>query len=230
MSALTTDQLIQKIRQKGYKVFEGIGQLNMVGIRKAHARAGCFDDELHVFSKVSSTQWVHHTCNITTDPGTYWHQKKGKPQQTLMLAEGQYTNAFANVESKTKLAALKQINPVLAYPAYDRKALLDLFQGNAEKGMYRIQLMCAKSNGKYLYLTRDMGGCQVVQYKDDYFKLINMWKGHLAKYGNFFTYTLLDERIYHRKVRKNIAFIAGVFMTILYSFTGNKTNRSYERK
>ena len=230
MSRVTTNDLIQKLRHKGFKVFEGIGQLNLVGIRNPNARSGHFDDTLHVFSKVSETEWVHHTCNMTTDPGTYWHQKKGKPKHTLMLAEGQYINAFANVESKTKLASLVQIKPVLAYPTYDRNAVLDLFQGNTEKGMYRIQLTCAKSNGKYLYLTNNMEGCQVVQYKDDYFKLINMWKWHLAQYGNTFTYTLLDERLKTRKIRKNMAFIAGVFMTILYAFTGNKTNPAHERK
>jgi len=224
MNAMTRTHLIQKLRQKGFKVFEGIGQLNLVGIRKANPRAGCFDDELHVFSKVSTSEWVHHVCNMTTDPGTYWLDKKGKPQQTLMLAEGQYLNAFANTESKTKMPTLIQIKQVAAYPDYDRKALLDLFPRTPEKGMYRIKLMCAKNNGKYLYLTSDMEGCQVLQYKDDYYKLINMWKGHLAKYGNVFTYTLLDQRSKTRKIRQKIALMAGVVLTLFCTLTGNKTN------
>lgn len=213
-----SEKIKNRLKDEGYRIFDRLFELNIVGLRKANSRPGHFDDELHVFAKVSDSEWVHHVFNIVTDPGTYWMNKKGKPKNSLMLAQGQYKDSYAILQKSKGTTILKQINPVEVYENYDRKAVIDLFKGKKKKGLFSINFIQAKSNGKYLFLSTDMENAQVFQRKEDFVQFIQMCQGHEKLYGNKFTYTLLDERESKRSGMRKLGAIAGLIITVISTF------------
>ena len=125
--------MLQRIRAllnyKGYKVFTRPYELNIVGLRGENVLPNRFDDGLHVFFKTSPLHWEYHVFRITTDPGTFWLENPSQPQGTAILAEGQYNNAYAIGLHHGKYKALVQVKPVTVMRDYDRKAVLDFYNG-----------------------------------------------------------------------------------------------------
>lgn len=214
MSKKVVDNIKEKLKERGFTVFKRPYELNLVALRRAGARASHFDDELHVFFLDENGVLNYHVFNMVTDPGTYWKNNKTMPKNTLMLAEGQYLNAYSIGKHKGKKGAIVQNREVEVYPSYDRKAIFDLFKGEKQKGKFDINILHAKSNGRFLFLSKDMEGCQVIQRKEDFEDLIKLCAKHVQLYGNAFTYTLIDERIKRRKLYRNIG-IAGFLMAFL---------------
>jgi hypothetical protein len=212
------------LKNKGYIIYTRPYELDIVGLRSKQTRANKFDDEIHVFYKKDKSKWNYHLYKATTDPGTFWLNNPSYPEGTAILKEGQNKNAYAIGLHKGKYKALLQIKPVTVMRDYDRNAILDFRNGIAEKGMFGINIHRANSKGKTLYIDSYSAGCQVFQSAEAFQEFMELCEKHKERYGNIFTYTLIDFRAVRKITLKRIAIVASFLSSLIvgYFFKENR--------
>ena len=193
------------LRLKTYEIYNKPYQLNIIGIRSVDTVPNRFDDEIHVFFKNNSNQWVHYIFPATTDPGTYWLKNPLNPQGTAILSQGQYQNSYQIGLHGGKYYALVQSKPVTVLRDYDRNAILDFNNGKTETGMFGINIHHASVNGTTKTVDNYSAGCQVFANINEFNLFMQLCERHKQLYGNSFTYTLIDKRIIARHQRKTLA-------------------------
>lgn len=187
------------LRHKDFEIYSRPYELNIVGLRSKSVIPNRFDDEIHVFYKVSTLNWHYHVFKATTDPGTFWLRQPMQPQGTAILAEGQYRGAYALDLHQGKYLALCQRNPVTVIRDYNRDAVLDFNNGQKTSGVYGINIHRANAQGATKTVDRNSAGCQVFENAKDFDLFIAMCQKHRQLYGNSFTYALVDFRAVRRQ-------------------------------
>jgi hypothetical protein len=187
------------LRHKGYRIYSRPYELNIVGLRSKSVVANRFDDEIHVFYRVSALNWNYHVYKATTDPGTYWLEQPMQPQGTAILAEGQYIGSHALGLHRGQYLALVQVKPLSIIRDYDRNAVLDFMNGNKSSGLYGIDIHRANKTGHTKTVDKNSAGCQVFEDADDFAQFITLCEKHKDLYGNHFTYSLIDFRAVRRQ-------------------------------
>ena len=108
-----------------------------------------------------------------------------------------------------------QKKPVTVFRDYNRDAILDWNNGREETGLFGINLHKAGAN------TQDIGkysaGCQVFQNVSDFEEFMNLARKHKKLHGNTFTYTLIDQRAYKRRLRRFLVY--GLVLTSVLTFS-----------
>lgn len=198
------------LKYKGYELFTRPYELNIVGLRNKSMKSNRFDDELHVFYKTSPLHWEYHVFNITTDPGTFWLTNPMQPQGTAILSEGQNKNAYALGLHRGQYLALVQVKPITIMRDYDRNAVLDFYNGKKERGLYGINIHRANRVGTTKTVDRNSAGCQVFENASDFDVFVKLCEKHRSKYGNQFTYTLIDFRSWQRQTFRRLAYTMGL--------------------
>jgi hypothetical protein len=198
------------LRHKKFKLYSRPYELNIVGMRSDSIIPNRFDDEIHVFYKVSPTSWNYHVYKATTDPGTFWLLNPMQPQGTAILGEGQYENAYALGLHRGEYMALVQQKPITIIRDYDRNAKLDFYNGTKEKGLFGINIHRANRNGTTKTVDRNSAGCQVFENAQAFAQFILLCERHSHLYGNEFTYTLIDFRAVKRETLRRIAYSTGL--------------------
>lgn len=206
--------VLQKLRailkHKGYKLFTRPYELNIVGLRSASTIPNRFDDEIHVFYKVSPSKWNYHVYKATTDPGTFWLRNPMQEQGTAILAEGQFVNSYVLGMHRGQYKALVQRKPVTIKRDYDRDATLDFLNGKKSTGYFGINVHRASSQGTTKYVDKFSAGCQVFENANAFQQFLSLCENHNKLYGNQFTYTLIDFRAVKRETYRRIAIVAGI--------------------
>ena len=187
------------LRHKGYRIFSRPYELNIVGLRSESLVPNRFDDELHVFYKISTLKWYYHVFKVTTDPGTYWLRQPMQPQGTAILAQGQNLSCYQLGLHKGEYLALVQKKPVTILRDYKRDAILDFNNGRKETGIFGIDIHRAYKTGTTVYVDKYSAGCQVFANAEDFSFFIKLCQNHKNLYGNDFTYTLIDFRAVRRQ-------------------------------
>ncbi|MBL4898597.1 MAG: hypothetical protein JKX76_02995 [Colwellia sp.] len=169
------------------------------------------DDEFHVFFNTnvyaSKPKWDYHVFRGTTDPGTYWLQNPIKEQGTAILPAGQYVDTYGIALHAGKYSALCQIHkPVPVFRDYDRNAILDFFNGTIDRGMHGINIHRARPIGDTLTVDGYSAGCQVFANAHDFDLFMQFCQAHRGRYGNVFTYTLVDFRAVRRTTLRRVAY------------------------
>lgn len=200
--------LIGLFATKGYIVYSKPYQLNIVGVRNPSTVPNKFDDKIYVFWKEPDGKWKGKYYTATTDTGTYWLRSPMNPQGSALLKEGQYKDAYKIGLHQGKYEALVQTKPVTVFRDYNRDDVLDFNNGKEETGMFGINIHRANSTGKTKTIDKYSAGCQVFEDANDYDNFMKLAKLHSSKYGNNFTYTLIDERAFKRAVRRNGLYVA----------------------
>ncbi len=198
------------MRHKGYKIFSRPFELNIVGLRSKSTIPNRFDDEIHVFYKVSTLNWHYHVFKATTDPGTFWLRQPMQPQGTAILAEGQNINAYQLDLHRGKYLALVQRKAVTVIRDYNRDAVLDFKNGTITKGLYGINVHRANQTGTTKTVDKNSAGCQVFENADDFALFIKLCQKHKGLYGNLFSYSLIDFRAVRRQNARYVAAGIGV--------------------
>jgi len=207
------------LRMKRFKLFTRLNELNIVGLRSKSNIPNRFDDELHVFYKVSPVKWQYHVFKITTDPGTYWLKNPMAPKGTAILAEGQYLNTWTLGLHKGQYKALVQVKPLSVLRDYDRNAVLDFYNGQKFTGMFGIDIHRANKVGVTKTVDRNSAGCQVFENAADFDVFLKLCDMHKAKYGNLFSYSLIDFRTVRRRRLRIAAYCLGA--TLGLGIAGN---------
>jgi hypothetical protein len=207
---LLVQRMIKVLRSKKYQVFYRPYELNIVGVRNANPRPNQFDDQLHIFYKVSNDNWVYGIYSATTDPGTYWLNNPLSPQGTAILQEGQYLNAYAVDWHRGKYKALCQRKePVNIIRDYDRDTELDFTINKVISGYFGINIHRANKSGITYNVDKHSAGCQVFQNAADFDTFMSLCEQHKKLYGNLFTYTLIDLRELKRTFNRKKVLVAG---------------------
>lgn len=206
------------LRNKGFELYTGLNELNIVGVRSTSTDSNRFDDEIHVFYRTGLLSWNYHVYRVTTDPGTYWLENPAYPQGTAILREGQYRKAYALGKHQGKYTALVQVAPVSVFRDYDRNAILDFKNGRAETGIFGINIHRASLQGSTLYIDKYSAGCQVFRNAEEFDEFIQLCSIHAKEYGNLFSYTLLDFRAISRITLKRIAMAVTLAGTLVLGY------------
>jgi hypothetical protein len=187
------------LKHNGYKVFTRPYELNIVGLRADSVVPNRFDDEIHVFYKVSPTKWNYHVFNATTDPGTFWLRNPMNPQGTGILEKGQYIDAYQLGMHRGQYQALIQKKPVTVIRDYDRDATLDFNNGKKETGYFGVNIHRAAVQGTTRTVDKYSAACQVFENAEAFQQFLALCKRHASLYGNKFTYSLIDFRSVKRE-------------------------------
>lgn len=198
------------LRHKGYKIFDRPYELNIVGLRSKSTIPNRFDDEIHVFYKVSTLNWHYHVFKATTDPGTFWLRQPMQPQGTAILAEGQYIDTYQLDLHRGKYLALVQKKMLTVIRDYNRDAVLDFKNGTKTTGYYGINIHRANQTGTTKSVDKNSAGCQVFENANDFALFIKLCQKHKSLYGSHFTYSLIDFRAVRRQTARYIAASIGV--------------------
>lgn len=215
--------LVKTLNSKGYKVFTEPYRLNIVGVRSDITKANSFDDKIFAFYENKDGNWEGKSFPATTDAGTFWLQNPMNSQGTALLKEGQYLNSHKLGLHRGQYKALVQQNPVIVIRDYDRNAVLDFNNGKEFKGLYGINIHRANATGTTKTIDKYSAGCQVFSNAEDFNYFLQLAEASKDRYGNNFTYTLIDERAYNRRLKRYWAYglISAVAIVGGY-FTYNK--------
>lgn len=214
--------LIGLLTANRYEVYERPNELNIVGVRNSSTIPNKFDDTIYVFWKNGDGKWVGKYYSATTDTGTYWLKNPMNPQGSALLKNGQYVDAYG-IGNHRGYTALVQKKPVTVIRDYNRDDILDFNNGKESTGLFGINIHRANKTGKTYSIDRYSAGCQVFQDADDFNNFMQLAELHKSKYGNNFTYTLIDERAFKKAVMRNgVYLIAGTISILGFIFLYNK--------
>lgn len=195
MRAPSASALVAAILVRGYALFENPGgyDLNLVGVRSADPRSNRFDDFICVLYRLGD-RWVHFAFPATTDPGTYYRQKPLNVEGTAVLQAGQYRGAYSLGSHKGK-PALIQKKPVTVWRDNNQDAEVDTGAGvGTQTGLFGINIhRAAQTTRPDAPVDRWSAGCQVVEDWQQFEFLLSACRHAAARFGDTFTYTLLDE-------------------------------------
>ena len=200
--------LIRTLKDKNYVVYEEPQKLNIVGVRKDTNVPNKFDDWIYVFFKNLKNDWEGYQYQATTDAGTYYLKNPYNQVATAILKDGQYVNAYKQGLHRNKYKALVQSGNLTIWRDYNRDAILDFNNGKEETGSrFGINIHRASSVGTTPNVDDYSAGCQVFANADDFAHFMRLTDIQASKYGNNFTYTLIDERAYNRKKKRYGVYI-----------------------
>jgi len=190
----TLQQIIKTAENKGYTIDKRPFKLNIIGVRNAKAtNQNTFDDQLAYFYYDNNGQLRGKVAVGTTDPSTYWLNNPMNVKGAAVLKSGEYKDAYAIGLHRGQYTALVQVKPVTTIRDNDRNAIINYFAPTTT-GLYGINIHRATLNKQNkAVIGQDSAGCQVFRDVADYNEMIDLAKKSRDKYGNKFSYILIDE-------------------------------------
>ncbi|QQS35768.1 MAG: hypothetical protein IPM56_16225 [Ignavibacteriales bacterium] len=207
MKELTVLLIIQVLKKFGYKVFDNNKpfNLNIVGIRSNNNKPNQFDDTLVVFYKDESGKWKLHQWKITTDPGLYYLKNPLNVEGAAILVEDQYESAYQIGKHRGKYEALVQVKPVKVIRDANRDGVLDFGESKQEAGLFGINIHRAYPVGETTAVDKWSAGCQVFKDAEEFRDFMQLCYMSARRYGNSFTYTLLNETDFESEKQNEIS-------------------------
>jgi hypothetical protein len=197
IKSFTLDQIKSAMIAKGYKWFEeGDFNLNLIGVRNSDTGdtvTNAFDDTFFIAYR-DAGKWKIHNYACTTDPGAHWQQAPMNAGGTASLVPNQYRSTWRIDLHQGVYKALKQFKPVDTYRDKNKDLKYTRHIEDITNGIYGINIHRASATGVSNRVDKWSAGCQVLADSADFANL--MYLAHVAekKYGNSFTYTLLESK------------------------------------
>jgi hypothetical protein len=217
--------IIKSAENLGYTIDKRPNKLNIIGVRNSKATSqDKFDDVLAYFTYDANGNLIGKVVPATTDPSTYFLKSPMSKSGAAILKSGQYKDAYQIGLHRGKYEALVQAKPVTVIRDSDRNALINYF-APTQTGLYGINIHKStkgKQNDDIIDL--DSAGCQVFRNIPDFMDMMRLAQTSRKKYGNSFTYTLIDERDTLKFRNTTLSLIIGVGLLALsgYLFTKKK--------
>ena len=190
MRVPTVVDLFSQFKAQGYELKDSASKpfdLNIVGWRNSEGLPNEFSDYIAVYYIVENHKWVARYWKATTRPGAPYLRNPLNPKGTAILKPGQYRSAYALGIFKG-YTALKQMGSVDVWRDDDRDDIAEPLKD--DKGFFGIHVHKAGLLTKLVGLAS--AGCQVFQRSKDFDEFIAICKEAARRYGNSFTYTLLE--------------------------------------
>ena len=197
---MMADQYRQALTDKGYAFFEnGDLNLNIIGVRNDSGDASKFDDSINVIYKLEG-EWVVDVYPVTTEPGTSILRRPLKEVEhkgTAILVPGQYRSTYkidwhGNSE-KGHVALCQRGGKVKVWRDNNRDTTPD-YHGPEDEGWYGINIHKHRGSDARVNTGGSSAGCQVFQSSMDFAEFMETCDEARDKWGNSFTYTLLEEK------------------------------------
>lgn len=187
-------EIVRTMRKKDYRVFENPNghDLNLVGIRNTSSRANSFDDWLTAFYWFDGI-WNLFAFPATTDPGTFYRQNPLNVRGTAIMKPGQYRGVYS-VGRHKGYKALQQSGPITVYRDNNTDDELNTIGTDEDTGMHAVNVHRANRIRASTRVEKWSAGCQVVQDPDHFDFFMTLCDRGKDKFGNSFTYTLLESR------------------------------------
>lgn len=198
--------IIQTMSSKGYKIYTRPYEMNIVGIRRSYegmAYSNAFTDTMYLIYKIDdSDKWEIKKYRCSTMPGYFRLVEGGKNIDVKQSAKMQARNG----QGILKPAQYIDVYAIGVFPSsYGTTAMVTLGPQKA----YRD-----KTTGPTIKYTDDIQGyfgmfihrgypggvnnwsegCQIFQSDGDLNDFFKWCQKHKEKYGNKFSYTLMEER------------------------------------
>ena len=111
-----------------------------------------------------------------------------------ILKPGQYRSSHKLRLHQGKYLALGQQKPVKVYRDQNEDNTYDLNEDSVQEGIFGINIHRAtgKSGSKSIRVDRWSAGCQVIADNDDWHEFLDVCQIAREKWGNSFTYTLIE--------------------------------------
>lgn len=189
------NDIIKSAESSGYTIDKRPYKLNLIGVRNSEAtNQDKFDDLIAYFYYDNKGKLVGKVGVGTTDPSTFWLYNPMNDAGAAILKSGEYKDSWEIGVHRGKYVALVQKKPVTVIRDDDRNSLINYF-APTYKGVYGINIH-KSSLGKdnVNYIDKDSAGCQVFRDVSDFDSMMTMANISREKYGNEFSYILLDER------------------------------------
>jgi len=198
---LIAERLDAIMKKKGYVFFDkGSFNVNIVGVRSGENKANKFDDTILLAYRNKKGTWEVVSSVATTDPGKhYLVDSPVNDRGTAILVPNQYRGVYRvdiHAKSNKNFAheALCQRGGVLSvWRDNNRDDILDHNPESIEEGWFGVNIHRSKSSGAANYVGAYSAGCQVFKNSTDFDTFMGVINKSKDKYGNSFTYTLLDE-------------------------------------
>jgi hypothetical protein len=190
--------ILQRVEAKGYRVFTGNLNVNIVGVRSVERVADAFDDWLHLVYQSAGGRWVEHRWPITTDPGKDYLLEPMNALGTAFMAPGQYRGAYRLGLHRGQYEALVQAAPVTVYrqktttPEPDGTVRYAPTVGPFT-GFYGLNIHRSSARGESARVGKWSAGCQVFKRLADYNAFMGIVKQSMEQYGDRVTYTLVGD-------------------------------------
>ena len=193
----TREQIEKAMESLGHKYFHhGAYNVNIVGVRNAATGdeiTNKFDDCMTISYKDDSGNWHFNCWKCTTDPGKYWAEHLLNKDGVAILKEGQYRGSHKIRKHQGKYDALCQKGPVKVYRDKNMDDEYDLIEENVHEGVYGINIHKAGSwKSGSVQVDKWSAGCQVFSKEDDFYDFMNVMYKARDRWGNSFTYTLIN--------------------------------------
>jgi hypothetical protein len=188
---ITLNKLQEALKRKDAPFFTGELNLNLIGIRAADRQANTFNDVLCVVYERDG-QSVLNKYPITTDPGVYYRKYPINVLGTAVLVPGHYRRCWRIGKHREKYMALVQRGPMTVYRDDNRNGQIDV-NGKTETGYFGINLHRALENDIARQVDKWSAGCQVFAESAHFNEVMDLVQRSAMKYGNAFSYTLLNE-------------------------------------
>ena len=193
------DRIKKVFKKLGYAFFErGDFNLNIVGIRNSSGRPDIFDDSMNLLYKAKG-EWVWDTYEVTTEPGPNILKRPLKSVQhkgTAILVPDQYRSTYKISWHGSKgaghTALCQRGGEVSVWRDNNRNATPDK-HGPEDRGWYGINIHKHRGSGARVNTGGVSAGCQVFKDSIEFAEFLETCRDSADKYGNSFTYTLIDE-------------------------------------
>ena len=192
------EQYKKVFSEKGYAFFEnGDYNLNIVGVRNDSGDASRFDDFLNVLYKIKG-EWVCDIYPATTEPGPSILRrpiKEVRHKGTAILVPDQYRSTYrigTHGGRRSYTALVQRGGKVRVVRDNNRDSTPD-YHNPEEEGWFGINIHKHWGSDARINTGGVSAGCQVFQSSKDFYEFMDTCQQSADKWGNSFTYTLLDE-------------------------------------
>ena len=190
---ITITHLREVMLKKHYSFYEkGNFNINIISVRSKNRVANSFDDWLFCVYK-ENNEWIKKTYRVTTDAGKYYLENPMNNKGTAILIPNQYKSAYKLAKHNGKYTALCQRKPVEVWRDNNKDNILNTETDKREWGLFGINIHRSNPYSESYVVEKWSAGCTVFKDVASYNEWIKICKLSSEKYGNSFTYTLLNE-------------------------------------
>ena len=197
---IAAQQTKSVMENKGYVFFEkGDYNLNIIGVRNKSGDASKFDDTINVIYKENG-EWVCEIYKVTTEPGTNILKrpiKEVRHKGTAILVPDQYRGTYQigwhGSSTNGHQALIQRGGKVSVWRDNNRDEKPD-YHGPEEEGWFGINIHKHRGSSARVNTGGVSAGCQVFQDSRDFYQFMETCDVASKKWGNSFTYTLLEEK------------------------------------
>jgi len=193
----TREQIEKAMNEKGHKYFHhGAYNVNIIGVRNGatgNEITNKFDDCMTISYKDDAGNWHFNCWKCTTDPGKYWAEHLMNKDGVAILKEGQYRGSHKIGLHQGKYEALRQKGALKVYRDKNLDDEYDLIEEDVQNGIFGINIHKAGSwKSGSVQVDKWSAGCQVFSKEDDFYDFMNVMYKARDRWGNSFTYTLIN--------------------------------------